>query len=352
MILFKNCSVLPELMDGFSEAKCDILTDGKRIKGIYKCGECPFDSETVIDEEGRFVLPGFIDMHVHLTLSGDDTRIDNEKSGVQRGYDALKYAQDALNAGFTVLRDVGATHNIAINLRNSINKGDFVGPTIYACGLILTPTEIGNDFLPGLYSEVDTPDEIIKAVRQEVAKGADYIKVMGSGSAQNPGGEPGKPIITLEDMKVMVEAAAFKDTYVVKQLQFADLRLIKENKEGNKEILGVLPGQLQYPSLNEVNYIAFNEVTEEYHDELYSFIEFQGWKNSYIQGKPTRLYKRVCKNNSIIDEQKVLSEYIRHQIHHPDNKNNPRYTREELKQSIDLMRAFIARQSVAGIVEP
>ena len=161
MILFKNCSVLPELMDGFSEAKCDILTDGKRIKGIYKCGECPFDSETVIDEEGRFVLPGFIDMHVHLTLSGNDTRIDNEKSGVQRGYDALKYAQDALNSGFTVLRDVGATHNIAINLRNSINKGDFVGPTIYACGLILTPTEIGNDFLPGLYSEVDTPDEII-----------------------------------------------------------------------------------------------------------------------------------------------------------------------------------------------
>ena len=214
MILFKNCSVLPELMDGFSEAKCDILTDGKRIKGIYKCGECPFESETVIDEDGRFVLPGFIDMHVHLTLSGDDTRIDNEKSGVQRGYDALKYAQDALNAGFTVLRDVGATHNIAINLRNSINKGDFVGPTIYACGLILTPTEIGNDFLPGLYSEVDTPDEIIKAVRQEVAKGADYIKVMGSGSAQNPGGEPGKPIITLEDLKVMVEAAAFKDTYV------------------------------------------------------------------------------------------------------------------------------------------
>ena len=208
MILFKNCSVLPELMDGFSEAKCDILTDGKRIKGIYKCGECPFESETVIDEEGRFVLPGFIDMHVHLTLSGDDTRIDNEKSGVQRGYDALKYAQDALNAGFTVLRDVGATHNIAINLRNSINKGDFVGPTIYACGLILTPTEIGNDFLPGLYSEVDTPDEIIKAVRQEVAKGADYIKVMGSGSAQNPGGEPGKPIITPEDLKVMVEAAA------------------------------------------------------------------------------------------------------------------------------------------------
>lgn len=86
--------------------------------------------------------------------------------------------------------------------------------------------------------------------------------------------------------------------------------------------------------------------------ELYSFIEFQGWKSSYIQGKPTRLYKRIGRNNSIIEEQKVLTEYIRHQIHHPENKNNPRYTREELKQSIDLMRTFIEQQSAAGIVEP
>ena len=141
-------------------------------------------------------------------------------------------------------------------------------------------------------------------------------------------------------------------SYIVKQLQFTDLRLIKENEERNKEILGVLPGQLQYPSLNEVNYIAFNEITEEYHDELYSFIEFQGWKNLYTQGKPTRLYKRICKNGTIIDEQKILTEYIRHQIHHPENQNNPRYTREELKQSINLMRGFIEQQSTAGIVEP
>lgn len=98
--------------------------------------------------------------------------------------------------------------------------------------------------------------------------------------------------------------------------------------------------------------IEINEVTEEYHDELYSFIEFQGWKNLYVQGKPTRLYKRIGKTGSIINEQKVLTEYIRHQIHHPENQNNPRYTREELKQSIDLMRIFIEQQSTGGISEP
>ena len=72
----------------------------------------------------------------------------------------------------------------------------------------------------------------------------------------------------------------------------------------------------------------------------------------YIEGKPTRLYKRIRRNGSISDEQKVLTEYIRHQIHHPENQNNPRYTREELKQSIDLMRVFIEEKRTDGVVEP
>lgn len=135
--------------------------------------------------------------------------------------------------------------------------------------------------------------------------------------------------------------------YVVKQLQFANLRLIKNNSENCKEILGVLPGQLKYPSLNEVNYVAFGEATEEYHDELYSFIEFKGWKNNYISGKPTKLYKRQLKDRALINEQKVLTEYIRHQIHHPENRANARFTREELKESIDLMREFIQSTSAS-----
>lgn len=118
------------------------------------------------------------------------------------------------------------------------------------------------------------------------------------------------------------------------------MRLITE-EEGQKQIVNVLPGQLQYPSLNEVNYVAFNEVTEEYHDELYSYIEFQGWKNRYFEGKITRLYHRQLQNGNIKDEQKVLTEYIRHQIHHPENTLNPHYTFDELQQSINDMINFI-----------
>lgn len=127
---------------------------------------------------------------------------------------------------------------------------------------------------------------------------------------------------------------------------------MKNSECNQKVILGVDSGQLQYPSLNEVNFVAFGEVMEEYHDELYSFIEFQGWKNRYITGKQTRLYKRQ-RNGTLHDEQKVLTEYIRHQIHHPENDANVRYTREELKESINAMRVFIQETlECEGISEP
>lgn len=138
--------------------------------------------------------------------------------------------------------------------------------------------------------------------------------------------------------------------YIVKQLDFSNLRLLVE-ENGNKTMKDVLPGQLQYPSLNEVNYIAFNEITEEYHDELYSYIEFQGWKNAYCSGKPTRLYHRQLQNGNVRDEQKVLTEYIRHQIHHPENHLNTKYTRIELQQSIEEMRQFISEMGAEQLTK-
>ena len=103
---------------------------------------------------------------------------------------------------------------------------------------------------------------------------------------------------------------------------------------------------MPYPSLNEVNYTAFSEITEEYHNELYAFIEMNGKFGLFKQGKSTMLYKRCDKNGNIKPEQKTLTEYIRHQIHHPENTLNRRYTERELHTSIELMRTFIANNPV------
>lgn len=127
---------------------------------------------------------------------------------------------------------------------------------------------------------------------------------------------------------------------IVKELEFGHLRLIATANEA-KTILPVLPGQLPYPSLNEVNFLAFSEVSEEYHNELYGFIEAEEQLENYKIGKPTMTYTKILRNGNTRDEQIILTEYIRHQIHHPENVNNLRYTYDQLKDSIILMRGFI-----------
>ena len=128
---------------------------------------------------------------------------------------------------------------------------------------------------------------------------------------------------------------------IVKELDFENLRLIS-NEDGIEKVQTIDPGQLPYPSLNEVNYLAFSEITEEYHNELYGFIEEQEWLNEYRAGKPVLPYIRLLPNGAERQEQKILSEIIRHQIHHPENKRNQHYTSDELHESIRLMRNFIA----------
>lgn len=202
------------MTEGFSGTSCDVLLDGEKIKGIYACGECAEAAEDTLELNGKYLLPGFFDLHVHLTLSGGDTLIDNAKTAVQQALDAAKFAKDSLLAGFTTIRDVGSSYNVAIDLRNAINEGKLTGPNIYASGKIVTATEVGNDFFEGLYSEADGDAQIWKAVRQEMKDGADFIKIMGTGAVMNPGGEPGQPIYRLDELKSVVAAAAFKDTYV------------------------------------------------------------------------------------------------------------------------------------------
>jgi predicted ATP-dependent endonuclease of OLD family len=128
---------------------------------------------------------------------------------------------------------------------------------------------------------------------------------------------------------------------VVKELEFHHLHLIKSDS-GIKTIEKVLPNILPFPSLNEVNFLAFSEVTEEYHNELYGYIELEGEMTNYRNGKTTLQYNRLKKDGlTIISENIILTDYVRHQIHHPENTNNTRYTFTELNESINLMRTFI-----------
>lgn len=126
---------------------------------------------------------------------------------------------------------------------------------------------------------------------------------------------------------------------IVKLLEFEHLQLIKNGN--GKEVINVERGNLPYPSLNEVNYLAFGESNDEYHNELYGYVESEQLLNNFKNGKDTILYKKILRSGNIREEQIILSEYIRHQIHHPENTENIRFTNEQLQESIGEIREFI-----------
>lgn len=131
---------------------------------------------------------------------------------------------------------------------------------------------------------------------------------------------------------------------VVKGLNFDNLRLIIVDDQGHKSVSSVDVSSLPYPSLNEVNYTAFGDVTHEYHNELYGYIESESWLGQYRDGKSTITYRKILKGGSVQDIQITLTEYVRHQIHHPENNLNLRFSFDQLSESIDLMRRFIQDQ--------
>ena len=113
---------------------------------------------------------------------------------------------------------------------------------------------------------------------------------------------------------------------------------------------------LPYPSLNEVNYIAFGDVNEEYHNELYGFLQSKAIDEDAKNGKEKEfdawLATKGCKRNKpwvkIVNgvaqqaQQYTIETYIRNFIHHPENNLNPQYSPSELKDSIDEMKRIAA----------
>ena len=126
---------------------------------------------------------------------------------------------------------------------------------------------------------------------------------------------------------------------IVKKLEFENLLLIAGQQPD--DIRNVQASELPYPSLNEVNFSAFDESSFEYHNELYGFIEAEGKLVMFRAGQATMPYSKLNRDGSITQQQIVLTDYIRHQIHHPENEINRKFTDQELRQSIEALRNFI-----------
>jgi len=171
-----------------------ILVKDKKIQAVGASVSVPKDAQ-VIDLSSEWVMPGIMDAHTHVTQSVKYFReLDHnylvESTGL-RALRGLRTAQTLLNAGITTVRDVGNDANFAaVDLRKAINAGWFVGPTVQTAGKIIAPfggqsggipQEIG-PFWRFEYYDADSPDEIRKAVRENIFYGADLIKLVADNS--------------------------------------------------------------------------------------------------------------------------------------------------------------------------
>ncbi|MDD3169650.1 MAG: amidohydrolase family protein [Eubacteriales bacterium] len=214
MLIIRNCRLVKELTEGYSEEYADILVQGRRIEAIKPVGYHLKGEYEEIHADGMTLIPGLFEMHAHLygfIYNPYELQCMTEGKII---FGALDFANEYVNQGFTTIRDCGSSYNCVVSIKNAINAGIIKGPRLVSCGLIITPTEIGNDTFSDLYSEADGPEEIRKACRAELQKGNDFIKLMVSGAFMNEGADPGVQIAEPEEIEAAVRTARRKGTYV------------------------------------------------------------------------------------------------------------------------------------------
>lgn len=172
-----------------------ILIEGTRITSVSSGFIDPPEGATLIDLSDKFVLPGLIDCHVHLTGQiGPKMLLEMvQDSEPKTGFKAAHYAGLTLGAGFTTVRDVGAfgSPDVIFALRDAIADGMVDGPRVLCVGMILGPTGGHGQVFPFRHEvcacvhstagRCDGADECRRAVRQQVAFGADAIKFVATG---------------------------------------------------------------------------------------------------------------------------------------------------------------------------
>jgi imidazolonepropionase-like amidohydrolase len=191
-----------------------IIQDGKivSIGADYDLKTTPTD--TVVDLSRSTVLPGLIDVHTHLT---GNPQFGYETLAISVPREALigaKNARTTLEAGFTVVRNVGAGGYSDVALRDAINDGDVPGPRMLVSGpaLGITGGHCDNNLLPFEYHAVeigvaDGVEGVQRKVREVIKYGADVIKFCATGGVLSKGDDPQASQYTLEEMKALVADA-------------------------------------------------------------------------------------------------------------------------------------------------
>ncbi|MEJ1240673.1 amidohydrolase family protein [Chryseolinea sp. T2] len=210
------------LIDGKSndvQSQVTLVIEGNKITSVEKGFKPASGTDKLIDLSSKTVMPGLIDMHVHL--EGET----NKDQALQRftlneadvAFRSTVNAKKTLMAGFTTVRDLGGS-GVNVALRNAINQGIVVGPRIFTAGKSIATTgghaDPTNGYRKDLMGDpgpkegvINSPEDARQAVRQRYKDGSDLIKITATGGVLSIAKDGSGPQFTLEELKAIIETA-------------------------------------------------------------------------------------------------------------------------------------------------
>lgn len=217
--IFIHCGNLIDGKTNTVQPSMTLIVEGNLIVAVQKGFQTPGSGDQLIDLTKKTVMPGLIDMHVHL--EGET----NKDQALQRftlneadvAFRSVLYAKKTLMAGFTTVRDLGGS-GVNNALRNAINQGVVTGPRIFSAGKSIATTgghaDPTNGYRKDLMGDpgpkegvINSPEEARQAVRQRYKDGSDLIKITATGGVLSLAKDGSGPQFTDEELKAIIETA-------------------------------------------------------------------------------------------------------------------------------------------------
>lgn len=211
-----NADAYIDVSKGKTISNISVLVEDNTIIQVGTQGKVSAkENATIINLKGKTLLPGLMDMHVHLSSDAEDNFLAAKGNSVPRQtVKAVKNAEKTLLAGFTTVRNLGAKGYSVIGVRDGINAGEVPGPRIWAAGhsVSITGGHCDDNFSPPEAKSIsggvaDGPWAVRAKVRENIKYGANTIKVCATGGVFSKGTKVGVQQLTEEEMKAAVDEA-------------------------------------------------------------------------------------------------------------------------------------------------
>ena len=216
---YLHCGKLIETKSGKVLNEMTVVVSGKEILSVDKGYTSAAEGDVVIDLKSKTVMPGLIDMHVHLEGETNPKKYLERftSNDADMAYNSVRFAERTLMAGFTTVRDLGGS-GVNVSLRNAINAGKIDGPRIFTAEKSLATTGGHADPTNGYRKDlvgnpgpkegvVNSVEDAKKAVRQRYKNGADLIKITATGGVLSVAKSGQNPQFTIEEIKAITTMA-------------------------------------------------------------------------------------------------------------------------------------------------